>query len=105
MSDALLLSLLITLVGMSLVFGAILVLWALMIALTRALSPREPAGSLPDPGKVRQARAAAAAVSVALAQQAQSRIGHFPMPKTALVSAWQLTMRTRQMTQKGSLKQ
>ena len=48
---------------------------------------------------------AAAAVAVALTEQAQNRIGQFPMPNTALVSAWQLGMRTRQMYQKGSLKQ
>jgi len=105
MSDAITLSLYITLVGMSLVFGTILLLWGLMVLMTRLLAEREPGPEIQDEARQRRARAAAAAVAVALAEQAQSRIGYFPMPNTALVSAWQLGMRTRQMIQKGSLKQ
>lgn len=95
----------ITLVGMGLVFGAIVFLWGLMSLLTRILAEREAGLETPDESREQKARAAAAAVAVALVEQAQSRIGHFPMPSTALVSAWQLGMRTRQMHQKGSLKQ
>lgn len=105
MSENLLLSLLITLIGMGLVFGAIILLWGLMSLLTRLLSKTEASPEVPDEAREKKARAAAAAVAVALAEQAQSRIGHFPMPNTALVSAWQLGMRTRQMYQKGNLKQ
>jgi sodium pump decarboxylase gamma subunit len=104
MSNLLILSLSITLVGMGLVFGAILLLWGLMSLMTRILTAKEASSELPDESRAQKARAAAAAVAVALAEQAQSRIGHFPMPNTALVSAWQLGMRTRQMYQKGSLK-
>jgi Na+-transporting methylmalonyl-CoA/oxaloacetate decarboxylase gamma subunit len=98
-------SLWITLVGMDLVFSAIVLLWGLMSLLTRLLSETEAGPQVPDEARAKKARAAAAAVAVALAEQAQSRIGHFPMPNTALVSAWQLGMRTRQMYQKGNLKQ
>ena len=104
MSNLLILSLTITLIGMGLVFGAIILLWGLMSLMTRILTEREAGPEVPDESRERKARAAAAAVAVALAEQAQSRIGHFPMPNTALVSAWQLGMRTRQMYQKGSLK-
>jgi sodium pump decarboxylase gamma subunit len=104
MSNLLILSLSITLIGMGLVFGAIVLLWGLMSLMTRILAEREASPKLPDESREQKARAAAAAVAVALAEQAQSRIGHFPMPNTALVSAWQLGMRTRQMYQKGSLK-
>jgi hypothetical protein len=104
MSAALFQSLLITLLGMSLVFGAILLLWGVMALLTWLLAEQTPELSIVDTERVHRARAAAAAVTVALAEQAQSRIAQFPMPHTALVSAWQLGMRTRQMTQKGSLK-
>jgi Na+-transporting methylmalonyl-CoA/oxaloacetate decarboxylase gamma subunit len=104
MSENLLLSVQITLIGMGLVFGAILLLWGLMSLMTRILTEREAGPLVPDESRAQKARAAAAAVAVALAEQAQNRIGHFPMPNTALVSAWQLGMRTRQMYQKGSLK-
>ena len=98
-------SLLITAIGMSLVFGAIMLLWGMMSLMTRILTKRETSLEIQDEAYVQKARVAAAAVAVALAEQAQSRVGHFPMPNTALVSAWQLGMRTRQMYQKGSLKQ
>ena len=105
MSNLFTLSLLITLIGMGLVFGTILLLWGLMSLMTKLLAEREAGPKVQDEAHKRKARAAAAAVAVALAEQAQSRVGHFPMPNTALVSAWQLGMRTRQMYQKGSLKQ
>jgi sodium pump decarboxylase gamma subunit len=105
MSNLLLLSLSITLIGMGLVFGVIILLWGLMSLMTRILTEREAGLEVPDESREQKARAAAAAVAVALAEQAQNRIGYFPMPNTALVSAWQLGMRTRQMYQKGSLKQ
>ena len=104
MSSSLILSLSITLIGMGLVFGAIVLLWGLMSLLTRVLAEREAANEPRDESREKKARAAAVAVAVALAEQAQSRIGHFPMPNTALVSAWQLGMRTRQMYQKGNRK-
>jgi len=90
---------------MGLVFGAIIALWGLMSLMTRILAEREAGLEVRDEAREKKARAAVAAVAVALTEQAQSRIGHFPMPNTALVSAWQLGMRTRQMYQKGSLKQ
>jgi sodium pump decarboxylase gamma subunit len=105
MSNVITTSIYITLIGMGLVFGAIILLWGLMSLMTRLLAERESGPEVPDEARAQKARAAAAAVAVALAEQAQSRIGHFPMPNTALVSAWQLGMRTRQMYQKGSLKQ
>ena len=104
MANSLTLSLYITLIGMGLVFGAIILLWGLMSLMTRLLTEREASPEISDEARMQKARAAAAAVAVALAEQAQNRIGHFPMPNTALVSAWQLGMRTRQMYQKGRLK-
>jgi sodium pump decarboxylase gamma subunit len=97
-------SLYITLIGMGLVFSAIILLWGLMALMTRLLTEKEAVPEVSDESRERKARAAAAAVAVALVEQAQNRVGHFPMPNTALVSAWQLGMRTRQMYQKGSLK-
>ena len=105
MSNLLILSFSITAIGMGLVFGAIILLWGLISLLTKLLADQKAGAETPEEGREKKNRAAAVAVAVALAEQAQSRIGHFPMPKTALVSAWQLGMRTRQMYQKGSLKQ
>jgi len=105
MENTLGLSLYITLIGMGLVFAAIVLLWGLMSLLTRFLGDKETNPKVRDEAYERKARAAIAVVAVALAEQAQSRVGHFPIPNTALVSAWQLGMRTRQMHQKGSLKQ
>jgi hypothetical protein len=90
---------------MGLVFGAILLLWGMMSLMTRILAEKEARPEVPDESREQKARVAAAAVAVALVEQAQNRVGYFPMPNTALVSAWQLGMRTRQMYQKGSLKQ
>jgi Na+-transporting methylmalonyl-CoA/oxaloacetate decarboxylase gamma subunit len=102
----------ITALGMGLVFGAILVLWALMVALTALVRDREhssaqsedSAGENPAPGvqDQRKALAAAVAVTLALAEQGASRVHPLSTPATAIVSAWQLGMRTRQMTQKGN---
>jgi len=105
MTENLFISFQITLIGMCLVFGSIVLLWGLMSLLTRILAETEASHEVQDEARAQKARAAAAAVAVALAEQVQSRVGHFPMPNTALVSAWQLGMRTRQMHQKGSLKQ
>lgn len=109
MTENLLLSLQITLLGMGLVFGLIILLWGLIAALTALTGERETPALPPDaplPAPVEKtdakARAAAVAVAVALAQQSLSTAHPLPAPPTAIVSAWQLGMRTRQMTQKGN---
>lgn len=121
-------SLWITLLGMGIVFGTILVLWGLMAALTALLADKQPSASdspqpapvsiAPSPtgdalaphpsstgrgvrGEGDKARAAAVAVAIALAEQSLSTAHPLTVPPTALVSAWQLGMRTRQMYQKG----
>ncbi|MEW5827478.1 MAG: hypothetical protein AB1846_01205 [Chloroflexota bacterium] len=117
-------SLWITLAGMGIVFGTILALWGLMAALAGLLADKPGAADSPESapgsryglekhtptGSARRsaystsedkAKAAALAVAVALAEQETSTARPLPVPPTALVSAWQLGMRTRQMTQKG----
>lgn len=113
MSD-LILSLQITALGMGLVFGAILLLWLMMTLLTMITADRDPAKPAVDkvsasnstgPDSVSTdsdlAQAAALAVAVALAEQELSSAHPLPDPPTAIVSAWQLGMRTRQMSEKG----
>ena len=111
MTDCLL-SLQITALGMGLVFGAILLLWLMMILLTyftaEKIDAPKPASDLTKPAPVSEtgfkARAAAIAVAVALAEQGQSTAHPRPEPPTAIVSAWQLGMRTSQRSQKGNFR-
>ena len=109
MSENLLLSLQITALGMGLVFAAIILLSLIMSLLKRLVVDKEtgsdsaevvpvpPVSSTAD--EEDKARAAAIAVAMALAEQRQAP--PTKEPATALVSAWQLGMRTRQMYEKG----
>ncbi len=109
MTTTLTLALQITLVGMGLVFAAILLLWLLMSALVRLTAARRkvPAGPT-EPGSAAQAddraaRAAAAAVAAALAAQGPAQ-PRFPLPPTALVSAWQAVRRSAQLNRRGPVR-
>jgi len=99
------LALQITGIGMGLVFGAILVLWLMMIFLTALTADKKSASDLAEAESVSShnilAQAAAIGVAMAMAEQRLSSAHPLPEPPTAIVSAWQLGMRTRQMTQKG----
>lgn len=101
----------ITALGMGLVFAAIILLWWMMAMLTHVAAEKEtppkevaPDSALPDPvmDKDVKAQAAAIAVAMALAELQMSRAHPLSLPPTAIVSAWQLGMRTRQMYQKGT---
>lgn len=105
----LILSLQITALGMGLVFGAILLLWLMMILLTLFTAEKVPASlPAPEPAPVSEAgfkaQAAVLAVAIALAEQGQSAAHPLPEPPTAIVSAWQLGMRTSQRSQKGNFR-
>jgi hypothetical protein len=99
-------ALLITVVGMSLVFGAILLLWGTMAILVRLTSPagqasEERLGNEDEMELKRQAAAAAVAVALELAE-AGAPVHEFPLPPTATVSPWQAVMRTRMLNKRGS---
>lgn len=119
MTNDLLLSLQITALGMGLVFGAILLLWLMMALLTRLTAEKESApetdstaqtgaSDSPEPAPVStgsfKAQAAALAVALALAEQEFSSAHPLPEPPTAIVSAWQLGMRTSQRSEKGNFR-
>ena len=102
----------ITALGMGLVFAAIILLWGMMALLTRVMAEKESLPEAdedfsltPDPSPAGRgelaAQAAAVAVALALAEQQVSHAHPFSIPPTAIVSAWQLGMRTRQLSQKG----
>ncbi len=103
-----LIALQITLLGMGLVFAAIILLWGMMSLLTFITADRRPASDSPETAPVMdsdlKARAAAVAVAIALAEQQASHAHPLSDPPTAIVSAWQLGMRTRQLQQKGPIR-
>ncbi len=101
----LILALEITAVGMGLVFVAIILIWWMMALLTAVTAEKEtPANE--NVSSVREmdekARAAAIAVAIAMADHQLSQAHPLPDPPTAIVSAWQLGMRSRQLSQKGT---
>jgi len=113
MNNSFIQSLQITALGMGLVFGAILLLWLMMVVLTLLTADKEtpdkaPASDPSEPASVSETdsklKAAALAVAIALADQGQSTAHPLPDPPTAIVSAWQLGMRTSQRSQKGNFR-
>lgn len=109
--NTLVMALEITALGMGLVFAAIILLWWMMSLLTNATTEKErqESTSISDSGmsaplidRENKARAAAVAVAMALAEQQMSQAHPLSVPPTAIISAWQLGMRTRQMYQKGT---
>ena len=104
----LMLSLQITALGMGLVFGAILLLWLMMVLLNLFTAEKETkarsTGVALSPEVDFKAQAAAVAVAFALGAQGLSSAHPLPEPPTAIVSAWQLGMRTRQMSEKRNFR-
>jgi Na+-transporting methylmalonyl-CoA/oxaloacetate decarboxylase gamma subunit len=105
MNDNLLIALQITLIGMSLVFGVIIVLWIVMSLLVRLTAEREKPIEQAPSAEIDQSslkrRAAIAAVSVALAHELTPRLHEFPEPPTTIVTAWQAVQRSRYLTQRA----
>jgi Na+-transporting methylmalonyl-CoA/oxaloacetate decarboxylase gamma subunit len=100
----LILALEITAVGMGLVFAALILIWWMMALLTALTAEKEaPAeqGALSAQETAEKAQAAAIGVAVAMAEHQLSQAHPLQDPPTALVSAWQLGMRSRQLSQKG----
>jgi len=102
----------ITGLGMSLVFGALGLLWGLIAVMTRVLADRPatspPAVPAPAPavaadGQQSRRLAAIAAVGVALALQREAEATR-PLAAGSLVSPWQTAMRGRQLRERRSLR-
>jgi Na+-transporting methylmalonyl-CoA/oxaloacetate decarboxylase gamma subunit len=113
MPSEIILTLQIALVGMGLVFGAIIMLWGVIALLMRILAgsslPPEPTlDTLPyndemAPEFEQKRKAAIAAVAIAVAMDKQSP-HEFPLPPTAIVSAWQAVMRANNIRNRGSIR-
>jgi len=115
----LLLALEITTLGMGLVFAALILLWWMMALLTSITADKEsasPTGTISDSAEPfdqtqgrpvsviendDKARVAAIAVAFALAQEETALAHPLSDPPTAIVSAWQLGTRTKQLYQKS----
>ena len=108
-------SLWITAIGMGLVFAAIVLLWWMMALLTSAIKDKantsdeaeNASASAENAARMRykkeqKARAAAVAVATAIADHQVTHTHPLSLPPTTIVSAWQLGMRTRQLSQKGT---
>lgn len=119
MIDSIGTALLITLLGMGLVFGAIVLFWVFMSGLVRLAEGRvEGDGSHQRAAAVdaaamarlasheaelrRRAALAAALAALATAQEEEEGPGRFPLPPTTLVSTWQAVLRARQLAERGS---
>lgn len=105
MTENMINSLIVTVVGMGITFTAIFLLWGLMAGLTAIPFKEEVEPASPEPVVVDdlnlKRKAAALAVAVALAEQELSVARPLQEPPTALVSAWQLGTRSRQLYEKG----
>jgi len=105
MSENFLIALQIALIGMTLVFGVILVLWLVMSLLVRITAQREkPIEETAAPGPADQSdlkrRAAVAAVSVALAHELAPQLHELPEPPMSTVT-WQAVQRSRYLNQRA----
>lgn len=88
-------------VGILLVFAAILLLWVGIALLARSTAPRPGPAPIADLEEERR-RMAAASAAVALLRSREPR--EFPLPPTALVSAWQAVTRAAQLQKRGPVR-
>jgi Na+-transporting methylmalonyl-CoA/oxaloacetate decarboxylase gamma subunit len=109
MIQSLSLAMQISIIGMLIVFAAIILLWmvmGLMVRLTTTDEEAEDEIIIVSPGKPTELElkklAAIAAVTIALARQVEASQPHpFPLPPTSIVSAWQAVLRTRMLSKRG----
>ena len=99
-------SLQITLIGMGLVFGAIILLWivmALLVNISEEDKDKKVDKTSDSPPEInsqdKKKLAAAIGVAVALCRQTESMTPHpYPLPPTPIVSAWQAVLRGRMLS-------
>jgi Na+-transporting methylmalonyl-CoA/oxaloacetate decarboxylase gamma subunit len=107
MGANLLVALQITIVGMGLVFGAIILLWIVVVVLVRLTSQGVADSSESPPfmdDQDRRRKAAAIAVAAALASENNLEPREFPLPPTAVVSPWQSVMRSNILNKRGRIR-
>ena len=99
----------ITAIGMGLVFASIILLWIMMAVLMRLTGEKKAAPKVSPLEKKsseseRKKKAAIAAVVVALARETETELHEFPLPPTALVSAWQAVNRSDMLKKRGRVR-
>lgn len=98
----------ITVIGMGLVFSAILLLWGILTVLVRLTADSSPVKSrtseTPVSDRDLKQRAAALAVAVALEQKTAKKTVPFALPRMQPISHWQAALRSRQIEQRGRLR-
>ena len=104
-----LIALQITVIGMSLVFASIILLWIMMAILVRLTAEKEEivTEAIKDNKQIetdKKKKAAIAAVVVALAREGETELHEFPLPPTAIVSAWQAVNRSDILKKRGRVR-
>jgi Na+-transporting methylmalonyl-CoA/oxaloacetate decarboxylase gamma subunit len=104
-----LIALQITAIGMGLVFASIFLLWIMMSILMRLTSEKELDGKVVEEEErlhelERKKKAAIAAVVVALMKDLNTELHEFPLPPTAIVSAWQAVNRSEMLKKRGRIR-
>lgn len=87
----------VTVVSMSFVFSAILLLWGVMVLIVRLTEEKSVPPVEEDLHELRK-KAAAAAVATVLADTSPKP---FSAPPTPIVSAWQAVLRSNKMKERG----
>jgi len=100
MSSNILIAFQIAFVGMAIVFTAITLVWILISVITFTGS-KQKTSQIFSKETSRKQKAVALAVARALMEQKISQSTNYHLPPTAIVSAWQLSMRTNQMKKGG----
>jgi Na+-transporting methylmalonyl-CoA/oxaloacetate decarboxylase gamma subunit len=99
------LALIISLTGMGLIFILILFLWGFMALISRLFADREIPTEMPQQEDIAdKQKAAILAISMALSKESTEKPHEFPLPPTALVSAWQAVMRSNIITKRGRIR-
>lgn len=99
----------ITILGMFFIFVAMILLWSLLslfvfvLAKAQEKAPQieKDAGQEEEQELMRQ-HAVAIAVSTAIHQRISAGPGRFPLPPTAIVSAWQAVLRSQILSKRGA---
>jgi len=104
-----LIALQITLIGMSLVFASIILLWIMMAILVRLTTAKEESITEVKEDNMlietdQKKKVAIAAVVVALARETETELHEFPLPPTAIVSAWQAVNRSDILKKRGRVR-
>lgn len=84
-------------------FWNLVIIVGFLYILKRQKSQKNPIADQTDEELLRQ-EAVAVAVSVALAQKHNSINGYYPLPPTAIVSAWQAVLRSQVVKKQGVMR-